>query len=361
MDLTVLAGVLLLGLVVGFLIKPSTITTTTITTTIITTTKSITLTLTSTTISKITTLITSIITTIASVTLIQSMPTVTLTSYYPSTVYKIVTVPSITAYTTRMTKFETLTNTFITSLTRITTITVTNTVTTVSTVTIYPQEVPKANLPYLGPSLYNIYKLLNDLRKTYKALSSKSNPIVEQFRKAMQVKFKLVAEILNIQNDLNLLVRYYKDLVDSDKALAELSGEELNYNNVYKGYMYLLNMKVDMAMIDSTLNKLGEKIRGLLNQMPAQSYLSVESVLGEGVESFLLNVSRPMNALQALPLMKRAKEAGGPSAVVNAYLSKVIAKLSSEYESLLRSWSKAKGYFEAEYQKYYKMFSNIPG
>jgi len=349
LDLATLIGGFLLGLMLFFFVKHPALITTTVTT------------VTSATISMTTTMITSIITALTSVTLTQVVPTVTLTSYYPSTIYKVVTVTSPVTYTTTVTEFRTVTNTAVTSFATVSTVTLTSTVTTTTTTTVYPQEVPKAKLPYLGPSLYNMYKLLNDLKKVYKALSSKSNPIVEQFRKAMQKRFKLVAEILNLQNDLNLLVRYYKDLVDSDKALAKLSGEELNYNNVYRGYMYLLNMKVDMAMIDSTLNKLGEKIRGLLLQAPAKSYLPVERALGGDVESFLLNVSKPMSGLQALPLMKRANEAGGPEAVVNAYLSKVIFELTAEYNSLLNGWSEAKAYFTSEYQKYYKMFSNIPG
>ena len=64
---------------------------------------------------------------------------------------------------------------------------------------------------------------LSDLKKAYETLSRKNNPIVEKSRKAIQVGSRLIAEILNLQNDLNLLVRYYKDLIDSDKALVKLS------------------------------------------------------------------------------------------------------------------------------------------
>ena len=157
------------------------------------------------------------------------------------------------------------------------------------------------------------------------------------------------------------MVRYYKDLIDSDKALAKLSKQELNYNNIYKGYMYLLKMKVDMVMIDAILKRLGEKISALKSQMPAQDYLKVETALGEDLDSFLLKVSKPMNALEALPLLRKAERVGGPKVVVTAYLSATIVKLNEQCGKLLNKWLEAKTYYEQEYKKYYAMFSKVLG
>ena len=352
MDLAALLGALLAGLVIGFLIKPSTVVTSTYT-------------VTNTTISIVTSIVTSLVTTLTSVQVTRAgaVPvTITVTSYFPSTVLKVTTVkvPTPVTITFTLTKIKTITNAVVTSIETVSTVERVRTITLVSTTTVYPKEVPKPSLPYLGPHLAKIYEVLDELRRTYEALSSKSNPIVEQFRKAMQKRFKLVAEILNLQNDLNLLVRYYRDLIDSSEALRRLGNETLNYNNIYKGYMYLLNMKVDMAMIDSTLIKLRDKIRELWAKAPVQDYHTVEAVLGEPVEEFLMNVSKPMKALEAIPLMERATAAGGPDVVVNAYLWKVLMKLTAEYNNLVQSWLEAKRRFNEEYSKYHEMFSNLP-
>jgi len=332
-DLVAAVGALVVGFLIAFMLKPSTVTT-------------VTTTLTSTYVSTLTETLTTTITS-------------TVTSYYPSTVYRTVTATYTSLYISTVTSFKTVTDTIITSLVTLTTKTMRKTVTTTVTTTVYPKEVPKAELPYLGQPLSEMYKIIAEVEKTYKALSKESNPIVEKFRKAMQAKAQLVAKIFNLKNDLNLIVRYFKELVESDEALQKLTNQELNYNNIYTGYMYLLQMKVDMAMIDNVLAKIGNYIMSLEAQLPSTDYVKVENELGD-IGKFLLEVSKPMNFDQALPLLKKAEKVGGPDAVVNAYLSLAITELHSQYNLLLKAWSEAKAYYEKKYETYKEIFSSIP-
>ena len=125
--------------------------------------------------------------------------------------------------------------------------------------------------------------------------------------------------------------------------------------------MYLLKMRVDMAMIDITLNKLGEKINSLYSQMPTSDYFYVRYQLGMDIGLYLKEVSKPMNLKQALPLLMKAKKVGGPEKVVNSYLSLTIVRLDYYYRALVSDWEKAKQFYQKEYQKYYEIFSSIPG
>ena len=327
MDLIYYIWYLLLGIVIGWLIKPVAVTQT--------------LTVYSATISYFPT----------------RVVTTVVTSYVPRT-----PVVSTVVYTSKVPVFKTVTNTVVSyiasALVTTTQITVLErTVTT--TATVYPQEMVNESLPYLGPTLMKMYGLLKRLEYVYGAMSIKNNPIVENFRKAMQAKVMLVARITNLRNDLNLLVRYYVDLINSDKVLTRLMKQELNYNNVYKGYMCLFRMNVDISMIKDILAKIRTKITSLHSDMPAVNVESVKKVVGNP-EDFLLEIAKSMTLKEALPLLERAKKAGGPRAVVDAYLAQVISNLNSYYRELIDKWNEANTYFEKRYTRYYRILSSVP-
>ena len=327
MDLTYYIWYLLLGIVIGWLIKPVAVTQT--------------LSVYSATISYFPT----------------KVVTTTATSYVPRT-----PVVSTVIYTSEVPVFKTVTNTVVSYIASALVTTTQTTVlehTVTATVTVYSQEMVKESLPYLGPTLVKMYKLLKRLEQVYGTMSSKSNPIVENFRKAMQARVMLVARITNLRNDLNLLVRYYVDLINSDKVLAHLMKQELNYNNVYKGYMYLFRMNVDISMIKDILAKIKTKITSLHSDMPAVDMESVKKVVGNP-ENFLLEVAKSMTLKEALPLLERAKKAGGPRAVVDAYLAQVISDLDNYYSELISKWKEANTYFIERYVKYYKTLSSVP-
>ena len=59
-----------------------------------------------------------------------------------------------------------------------------------------------------------------------------------------------------------------------------------------------------------------------------------------------MKVSKPMSLKDALPLLEKVKNAGGPRAVVDAYLAETIMRFKYYYQELRTKWKEAKAYFE---------------